>query len=30
MWVEDVNLGSEVYDDFCVSCHGCDMVAPAA
>ena len=26
--VEDVSLGREVYDDFCVSCHGCDMVAP--
>jgi mono/diheme cytochrome c family protein len=27
-WAEDVNLGREVYDDFCVSCHGRDMVAP--
>jgi mono/diheme cytochrome c family protein len=25
---DDVDLGREVYDDFCVSCHGRDMVAP--
>jgi mono/diheme cytochrome c family protein len=27
-WADDVDLGREVYDDFCVSCHGRDMVAP--
>jgi hypothetical protein len=25
---DDVGLGREVYDDFCVSCRGRDMVAP--
>jgi mono/diheme cytochrome c family protein len=25
---DDVDLGREVCDDFCVSCHGRDMVAP--
>jgi mono/diheme cytochrome c family protein len=25
---DDTELGREVYDDFCVSCHGRDMVAP--
>jgi mono/diheme cytochrome c family protein len=25
---DDAELGREVYDDFCVSCHGRDMVAP--
>jgi mono/diheme cytochrome c family protein len=27
-WADDVDVGREVYDDFCVSCHGRDMVAP--
>jgi mono/diheme cytochrome c family protein len=25
---DDADLGREVYDDFCVSCHGRGMVAP--
>ena len=25
---DDADLGREVYDDFCVSCHGRDMVTP--
>ena len=28
VWADDVDLGREVYDDFCVDCHGRDMVAP--
>jgi mono/diheme cytochrome c family protein len=27
-WADDVDLGREVYDDFCVICHGRHMVAP--
>jgi mono/diheme cytochrome c family protein len=27
-WADDVGLGREVYADFCMSCHGRDMVAP--
>jgi hypothetical protein len=27
-WADDVNPGRKVYADFCVSCHGRDMVAP--
>lgn len=27
-WAADADLGREVYDDFCASCHGRDMVAP--
>jgi mono/diheme cytochrome c family protein len=29
-WADDVDLGREVYDDFCVSCHGRNMVASGA
>jgi len=25
---DDADLGREVYDDFCVTCHGRDMVNP--
>ena len=25
---DDADLGREVYDDFCVSCHGRDMITP--
>ena len=25
---DDAELGREVYDDFCMSCHGRDMAAP--
>lgn len=27
-WADDVDQGREIYDDFCVSCHGRDMVVP--
>jgi hypothetical protein len=28
VWADDVDLGREVYDDFCVACYGRDMVPP--
>jgi Cytochrome C oxidase, cbb3-type, subunit III len=28
VWADDVDLGREIYNDFCVSCHGRHMVAP--